>query len=229
MKLSACLAVIPRRAFVLFGVCSALFFLLAADVRYHGVISRMDRPISQMLHERGAAKMLFLRCATELGDGGVVERFAWALAGLLILIRRWHYLPMLFLAVLLGERLNVRMQVFFGRSRPHFEDVPAMTHPGFPSGHVAGAVLVYGFLIVLAVNELRNQSLKIFSVSFAILCILLVGVTRIGLLAHYPTDVLGSFCWCTAWLMGCYYGNIVAFRWSKANAEPWGSAQGVGH
>ena len=113
------------------------------------------------------------------------------------------------------------MQNFFARPRPRFEDMGVLTHPGFPSGHTTAAVLIFGFLILLASRELTNKPLRFFAISLAALCILLVGFTRVALLVHYPTDVLGSFLWCTAWLVGCYYANIAAYRWSAKNMEPW--------
>jgi len=47
---------------------------------------------------------------------------------------------------------------------------------------------------------------------------------RVALLAHHTTDVIGSFLWCTAWLIGCYYGNIASYRWSSKNLAAWDAA-----
>jgi hypothetical protein len=58
------LAIIPKKVVLLWCVCSALFFLLAADVRYLGVVSKMDRPISEAFHNLGAYKSLIFQAGT---------------------------------------------------------------------------------------------------------------------------------------------------------------------
>src|SRR5882762_9697095 len=120
--MSSMLAIIPKKVLLLWCVCSALFFLLAADVRYHGVVSKMDRPISEAFHNAGCHKSLIFQVGTDLG-AGPIEKFTWAIALCVILLRRWHYLPMLWIAVDLGGRINGKMQTFFARQRPRFADI----------------------------------------------------------------------------------------------------------
>jgi len=216
-------SIIPRPAFTLLCLCSALFFALTADARYQGLISRLDRPISERLHAAGTANSLFLQAGTELG-GGAISGMTWAVALVLVLLRRWHYLPFLGVAVSLGRAINGKMQAFFARPRPSFPDMEVLTRPGFPSGHTAAAALLFGFLIILALRELRSKEAKIIAVGVASAAILFVGWTRIALLVHHTTDVIRSLLWCTAWLVGCHYGNIAAYRWSADNVEAWGRA-----
>jgi undecaprenyl-diphosphatase len=222
------LPIIPKKVLLLWCVCSALFFLLAADVRYHGVVSKMDRPISEAFHTAGCQKSLIFRVGTDLG-GGLIAKFTFAIALSVILLRRWHYLPMLWIAVDLGGHVNGKMQSFFARQRPRFADMELLTHPGFPSGHAAGATLFFGFLIILALCELKSREARFLAIATATACILFVGLTRVALLAHHTTDVLGSFLWCTAWLIGCYYGNIASYRWSSKNLAAWDAQSAGGH
>jgi undecaprenyl-diphosphatase len=214
-------SIIPKPAFALWCICSALFFALAADARFHWLISRLDRPISERLHAAGTAKSLFLQVGTELGSGPL-SRMTWTVVLLLVLLRRWHYLPFLWVAVTLGGAINGKMQAFFARPRPSFPDMEVLTNPGFPSGHTAGAALFFGFLIILSLRELRSKEAKIIAVGLASALILFVGWTRVALLVHHATDVIGSLLWCTAWLVGCHYANIAAYRWSADNVEAWG-------
>ena len=218
--MNSTLDIIPKKVLLLWCVCSALFFLLAADVRYHGVVSKMDRPISEVFHDAGCQKSLVFQVGTDLG-AGLIRKFSWAIALSLILLRRWHYLPMLWIAVDLGGYINGKMQTFFARQRPRFADIELLTNPGFPSGHAAGATLFFGFLIILALSELKSREAKFLAIGTATACILFVGLTRVALLVHHTTDVIGSFLWCTAWLIGCYYGNIASYRWSSKNLVAW--------
>ena len=212
--------VVPKWVFVIAALCSVLFFVLAAEVRRYGPVSKGDRKISAFFHDKGWANSIFLQAATDLGSN-FAGRGLWATALVLILARRWQYIPALWLSVSLGGHINAEMQRFFARARPRFSDMPILTNPGFPSGHTAGAALFLGFLIIVAICEIRTKSLKIFAVSLALAFILLIGFSRIALLVHHASDVVGSILWCTAWLVGCYYANIVAYRWSAKNLERW--------
>ena len=213
-------AYIPKHALALLVVCSALFFLLAADVKHHGPISRMDRPISQALHDAGTANSILLQCGTQLG-AELTVRFTWTLVVVLVAIRRWHHLPAFWLATALGGTINGRMQMYFDRPRPEFPDMEKLAYPGFPSGHAAGACLLFGFFLILAWTELRDWRARTLAVGVSGACILFVGYTRVALLAHHTTDVLGSFLWCTAWLLGCHYGSRAACHWSARQTQDW--------
>lgn len=211
---------VPKSALLVWLICTVLFFMLAADVRYGGLITRIDKPISEYFHNAGTARSIFLQVGTNLGSG-IATKSAYAMILVLLVLRRWHYLPVLWLAVNLGGMLNSGMQTFFARPRPRFADTPILANTSFPSGHTAGATLFFGLLILLALRELRSRDVKCFSIALASLCILFVAFTRVALLMHYPTDVIGSMIWCTAWLVGCDYGNRAACRWSKNYTENW--------
>ena len=63
---------------------------------------------------------------------------------------------------------------------------------GFPSGHTLSAMVLGGLLAYLLVRATKPYALKLAIVLVAITTILLVGLSRIYLGAHYPSDVLGS-------------------------------------
>ncbi len=213
-------ALIPRKALFSILILSALFFILAADVKFHGPISRINRPISQTFLEMGLPKSIFLAAATDLG-GGAIVKLTWTVTFVLLIFRRWHYIPALWFSVTLGGALNGKMQKFFAVPRPIFPDVGPWNSPGFPSGHTVNAVLLFGFLVLVALKEFRSREAKVFTITFCAGCAVFVGYTRAALLVHNPTDVLGSFLWGPAWLIGCYYGNILGYRWSAKNLQKW--------
>lgn len=95
-------------------------------------------------------------------------------------------------------------KLYYHRARP----LEPLIHPlktySFPSGHSALGLVFYGMLTYMIWRSRLNKALKIiFSVLFVLL-IPCIGVSRIYLRAHFPSDVLGGFCIGSAWLLFCY-------------------------
>ena len=90
--------------------------------------------------------------------------------------------------------INSALKQFIHRPRPDTIYVSKMrfkTH-SFPSGHAFGTILAYGFLTYLLVTHLNNPLGYLLGGLIYIL-IVLVGISRVYLGAHYPTDVIGGW------------------------------------
>ena len=68
------------------------------------------------------------------------------------------------------------------------------TDYGFPSGHVYGDVLVYGFIAVAVVGILPRQAATVVQTG-CVAIIVLAGVARVSVGAHWPSDALGGYLW----------------------------------
>lgn len=111
------------------------------------------------------------------------------------------WLVSLALSVPGGMLLNVGVKHLVQRERPHFDDpLVTLTTYSFPSGHTAGATLLYGFLAVLLLAHARAAPWRVAIVPVAVLMVLLVGMSRIYLGAHYLTDVLAALVEGLLWL-----------------------------
>ena len=88
---------------------------------------------------------------------------------------------------------NVIIKNIIGRDRP--SDINIITEAGksFPSGHSAVSMVVYGYLIYLTYNYIKNKKIKYLLISILSILILVVGLTRIYLGVHYTSDVLGGY------------------------------------
>ncbi len=204
-----------------FVACSLLFFVLAADIRYRGLIYRWDQTLTNYFHELKTHEIFFFSWVTEFG-GGSARKLLWILLVPLFFSKRWYHAPGLLIAVLLGAEINSRMQGFWGRPRPGFDDLPPLTHPGFPSGHTANACFLYGYSALILWREFATtKAFKITVATIAAALILAVGVSRMALLVHYTADVVGSYLWCTAWMILCYWVNREAFKASANRLNTW--------
>jgi len=138
---------------------------------------------------------------TELGSTAVMVVLTASVAAVLVLRRSDYWLARLGLTVPGCVLLNEVLKYLFHRSRP------VLAHPlmklktySFPSGHAVSATVLYGFLAILLCSSVPSKFRRVVISVGAIVLILAVGLSRIYLGVHYPTDVLGGMIEGAAWL-----------------------------
>ena len=105
--------------------------------------------------------------------------------------------------------LNLGIKWVIGRPRPFADGrLIEASFYSYPSGHSMSATGFYGFLIYLVIKYVRNRWLKTGLITLLSLLIFGIGMSRIYLGVHYPTDVLAGFIAGTFWLLVC----IIVFR-----------------
>lgn len=181
----------------------ALFALLTVQVSAgHTTAFDQGWADSSRLHADGQPGLLVaLRWLTHLGDGPFLVIVGVAATGLLLWRRRFA-LALLWVAVALGGHLfNSSLKHTLDRPRPALaeRDVSATaTNPSYPSGHTMAATISFGLLGYVYVRRGRGRRFLVLALLCAV--VLLVGLSRIYLRAHWVTDVLGGFLAAGGWL-----------------------------
>ncbi|CAA9372012.1 MAG: Conserved protein with diacylglycerol kinase catalytic domain [uncultured Nocardioides sp.] len=117
--------------------------------------------------------------------------------------------------------ITTGLKLWLGRDRPDWQDTThLLTTKSFPSGHASSITALAGVLVVLTVMFLRRHNLRRMSYTAIALAVLVVGLDRILLGRHYPTDavggaLVGAAC-AVAWL--AIYNPLP--RSHAANSEP---------
>ena len=120
------------------------------------------------------------------------------------LYRRGHRLEagILVLALLVGLVLDALLKEVSRRPRP--ELLPHLVAAGgyaFPSGHSMGTVSVYGTLVLIVWHLSRRRWLRAAAATASAAVVLAVGLSRVYLGVHWPTDVLGGYLAGLIWVM----------------------------
>ncbi|MEQ9764182.1 phosphatase PAP2 family protein [Streptococcus sp. ZJ151] len=136
----------------------------------------------------------FFKTITVLGNT-LTFVFVLALAvGLLYFVKKWKT-EGIFLGGtgVLAGLLIIGTKYLYGRQRPGIEHLVFANGFSFPSGHSMGSMMIYGFILIIAHQRLKSTGLRVLTETLISLLIALIGLSRIYVGVHYPTDVLGGF------------------------------------
>ncbi len=144
------------------------------------------------------------RDITALGSTDLLWLSTMAVAGFLALDRRYRAMIFVLVAVISGWALSFALKDLFRRSRPTVVPhlMPAY-FSSFPSGHSMMAAVVYFTLGSLLASLVARRRLKFYFLAMAGLLSGLVGVSRVVLGVHYPTDVIAGWSVGLAWAALC--------------------------
>lgn len=150
------------------------------------------------------------RDLTALGGVAVLGLTTVVVAVYFLLRRDWAQGIYILVTVGGGIAISSLAKDFFGRPRPDLVPYGSIVHTAsFPSGHSMMAAVAYLTLGVLIARLQPRLMLKVYTLSVAVLLTVLVGISRVYMGVHWPTDVLAGWLAGGAWAMVC----VMAARW----------------
>ena len=187
----------------------AVFVALAMLATFwHSTLLRLDQPLSESV--RGTALQDQFGAVTTLGATEV----AWGLAMLfgVALWFRCRTLALIYpVTLVVGTVVNISLKALIGRPRPPTPDT-GVSLASFPSGHTIQATLLFGLLPVAVWVLTERPIARRVAVVVAAAGIAAVGLSRVYLGAHWPTDVVGGVLVGLALVAG---GQRVMRRWHR--------------
>jgi undecaprenyl-diphosphatase len=142
---------------------------------------------------------------TALGGVTILALVTLLAAGYLLLMRRYGATVLVMVASLGGGVLSEGLKRVFARARPdivpHLVTVESLS---FPSGHSMAAAVIYLTLGALLARFTARRRVRVYILGISLGLTFLIGITRVYLGVHYPTDVLAGWAAGLAWALVCW-------------------------
>ena len=117
--------------------------------------------------------------------------------------KRWREAGMLAVCLIGGALLSFLLKNLFQRARPDLWQVVAASGYSFPSGHAMVSLCFYGMAAFLVMREISSWRWRMAVLMLAAVVSLAIGISRIYLGVHYPSDVLAGYAAGSTWLAFC--------------------------
>lgn len=135
-----------------------------------------------------------LRQITELGSTLAVIVVAALTAALAAAIGPWRHGVIGAVTIAAASFLNGAIKLAIARERPALLESLVQEHGfSFPSGHSALGMVAYGILAVVIGRSRLPRPLRAGLIGALLVLVLLIGLSRVWLGVHYPTDVLAGW------------------------------------
>ena len=207
---------------------------LAATVFYFGIklfinltrilksdyLASYDNSISNTVESyRSPALTDYFVFVTDLGDAlGYLIVFSICTTLFYIVFKSWKYVAQLALVMILALSSNLILKQMINRARPTAEHLVTVETLSYPSGHAMMAMAFYGLLIYLITQFDLRKAYKFVFILILVLLIFSIGLSRIYLGVHFPSDIAGGFIAGFIWVVFCVmiFNLIKIFRRDSA-------------
>lgn len=176
---------------ILFAITAILAIVVTINVK-NGRILELDLNIYKFFSENIINDKLtpIVKVITHIGGAKIV----FVLTILAIILIKGLKNKLFLLTGIVGTAgLNVVLKHIIQRERPNINRLIPEKGYSFPSGHSMMSMAFYGMLIFLIFKYVKNTALKWTLIVILTILLSTIGITRIYLGVHYPSDVIGGF------------------------------------
>jgi undecaprenyl-diphosphatase len=209
------------------GAAALLGFMVLVDEVVEGETHAFDEAVLRALRSPADPAQplgpwwveLMFRDITALGGTTVLTLLTAIVIGYLLIDRKRAAALLVLVSIGGGTLLSTLAKNVFARPRPelvaHLVEVRTLS---FPSGHAMLSAVTFLTLGALLARVQPRRRLKIYLLSVAVLLTVLVGISRVYLGVHWPTDVLAGWCAGAAWAILCWL--VALWLQRRGQVEP---------
>lgn len=191
----------------------ALVVLIVAIAAFYGLTELLsedklkvfdDDVIKAVVALRSQDATVFMKSMTTIGNLIGYLLIIPILTIFFIIRKNWRLSIQITLVLLLSSGLNIVLKNSIARQRP--PEVGRLVFAefySFPSGHAMSAITFYGFIIYLCIILIKKAWLRFSVILVCVVITCLIGLSRVYLGVHYPSDILAGYIAGLAWLMFC--------------------------
>jgi undecaprenyl-diphosphatase len=166
-----------------------------------------------------------MRDITSLGSMTVLAIITAAVIGFLLISGRRATPLLVLVSVAGGTALSSLLKLGVDRPRPDLVARLVDVHTlSFPSGHAMLSAVTYLTLGALLARVLHGRAVKTYVLAVAVVLTIAIGLSRVYLGVHWPTDVLAGWCAGAAWAMICWLAAVALQR--RGSIAPPGEGSG---
>ena len=197
-------------------------FVKLADEVAEGETQPFDMRIMQWVGQHRGPQWLeeVGRDLTALGGVAVLSLVTLGVAGFLLVSRKYHAMWLVLIATFGGLFLSTALKWIIDRDRPAvFEHRSHVYTQSFPSGHSMLSAVVYLTLGSLLTRLVPGSWQKRYILAVALFLTFLVGISRIYMGVHWPTDVLAGWTAGLVWAIICWLAARALQRRGKVEKD----------
>jgi undecaprenyl-diphosphatase len=194
---------------MLSAIAALFFFGWLADEMLDGDTRRFDEGVRNFVHDFAAPALTsVMQLASFLGSTLFLIIFGVVIV-IALYLRKHRRGAILFTITTVGSSILLfTLKLAFRRARPEpFFDTILPASYSFPSGHSLASLCFYGALAVILSDRTDNLRLQIIIWISAVTMILLIGISRIYLGVHHPSDVVAGYAVGLIWVMTIAIGD----------------------
>ena len=186
-----------------------LFLLWMASEVIEGETLAFDTSVREAIHQMASPRAtLFFTALSFIGAPPFMSGIGIVICGIFLYLK-WRRAVVLFLITMIGEMLlDITLKPIYARQRPEaFFDYALPSSFSFPSGHALAGICFFGIIAWLVTARMKN-TWAIWSVrASAVLLIFFIGLSRVYLGVHYPTDIIAGWVTGLVWTLTVGLGD----------------------
>ena len=202
---------------LILAIVSLGFFAWLADEVFEGDTKVFDDYVRDYIHAFASPALTTWMKFFSFVGSPLVLTISGIVVVTIFILQKHKRAVVLFLIAMAGELvLDLSLKAFFQRTRPEpFFGYVLPSSSSFPSGHALGSMCFFGVLAWLVAARTENTTLKVIIWLTAVFLIAAIGISRIYLGVHYPSDVLAGYATGIFWVFTVALGDFAAHKNQK--------------